>query len=64
MHVVNFQAETVEDVDEWKEALERALQAAPNAALVMNHSQSFQNESLDAIEGTSEQGESCNLSYG
>jgi hypothetical protein len=28
------QAETIEDVDEWKDALERALEAAPNAALV------------------------------
>ncbi len=52
------QAETVEDVDEWKEALERALEAAPNAALVVGHETAFRNDSHDAFEGFADHGES------
>jgi hypothetical protein len=50
------QAETVEDVDEWKEALERALEAAPNAALVVGHETAFRNDSHDAFEGFADHG--------
>uniref|UniRef100_A0A7I4EN77 Rho-GAP domain-containing protein n=2 Tax=Physcomitrium patens TaxID=3218 RepID=A0A7I4EN77_PHYPA len=50
-----LKAETVEDVDEWKDALERALQAAPNASTLSN-SPSFQTEVLESIDGSSEQG--------
>ncbi len=51
------QAETVEDVDDWKEALERALEAAPNAGLVVDHDTAFQNEIHDAFEGLPQHGE-------
>lgn len=50
-----LKAETVEDVDEWKDALERALQAAPNAS-ALSSSPSFQTEGLESIDGSSEQG--------
>ncbi|KAG0559455.1 hypothetical protein KC19_10G106200 [Ceratodon purpureus] len=50
-----LKAETVEDVEEWKDALERALQAAPNASSLSN-SPSFQTEPLESIDGLSEQG--------
>ncbi len=53
-----MQAETVEDVDDWKEALERALEAAPNAALVVGHETAFRNDSHDAFEGFADHGES------
>ena len=43
-------------MDEWRDALERALQAAPNAALALSSSSSFQNESMEIIDGTLEQG--------
>ncbi|CAM6043973.1 unnamed protein product [Sphagnum compactum] len=51
-----LKAETVEDVDEWKEALERALEAAPNAALVVGHDTAFRHESHDSFEGSAEHG--------
>ncbi|CAM6045781.1 unnamed protein product [Sphagnum compactum] len=51
-----LKAETVEDVDEWKEALERALEAAPNAALVVGHETAFRNDSHDAFEGFADHG--------
>lgn len=53
---IGLQAETIDDVDEWKVALERALAAAPNAALVVGHNGIFRNDSIDAIEGSTEQG--------
>ncbi|CAM6128714.1 unnamed protein product [Calypogeia fissa] len=53
---VTLKAETMDDVDEWKVALERALAAAPNAALVVGHNGIFRNDSIDAIEGSTEQG--------
>jgi hypothetical protein len=46
----------MEDVDEWKVALERALAAAPNAALVVGHNGIFRNDSVDQ-EGSNEQGD-------
>jgi hypothetical protein len=56
LDILNYlQAETVEDVDEWKDALERALQAAPNAS-ALSSSPSFQTEGLESIDGSSEQG--------
>jgi hypothetical protein len=51
-----LKAETVEDVDEWKEALDRALEAAPNAALVVGHETAFRNDSHDAFEGFADHG--------
>jgi hypothetical protein len=52
-----LKAETVEDVDDWKEALERALEAAPNAGLVVDHDTAFRNETHDAFEGLPQHGE-------
>ncbi|CAM6069125.1 unnamed protein product [Sphagnum tenellum] len=51
-----LKAETVEDVDEWKEALERAIEAAPNVALVVGHDTAFRHESHDSFEGSAEHG--------
>lgn len=42
-------------MDEWKDALERALLAAPNASTLSN-SPSFQTEALESLDGSSEQG--------
>ncbi len=62
------QAETVEDVDDWKEALERAFEAAaPNAGLVVDHDTAFRNETHDAFEGLpqhGEHGDSTTVIYG
>ncbi|CAK9857091.1 unnamed protein product [Sphagnum jensenii] len=51
-----LKAETVEDVEEWKEALEKAIEAAPNAALVVGHETAFRNDSHDAFEGFADHG--------
>ena len=47
-----IQAETSEDLFEWKAALEEALAQAPNAALVMGHNGIFRNDTCDAYETT------------
>lgn len=47
-----LQAESSEDLFEWKTALENALVQAPNAALVMGHNGIFRNENTDAFEGS------------
>ena len=46
-----IQAETSEDLFEWKAALEEALAQAPNAALVMGHNGIFRNDTTDVYEG-------------
>lgn len=46
------QAETSDDLYEWKTALEHALAQAPSAALVMGHNGIFRNDTNDAIEGS------------
>uniref|UniRef100_A0A0E0QC73 Rho-GAP domain-containing protein n=1 Tax=Oryza rufipogon TaxID=4529 RepID=A0A0E0QC73_ORYRU len=46
-----IQAETSEDLFEWKTALEEALAQAPNAALVMGHNGIFRNDTTDPYEG-------------
>jgi hypothetical protein len=46
-----IQAETSEDLFEWKTALEEALAQAPNAALVMGHNGIFRNDTADTYEG-------------
>eukprot|EP00249_Psilotum_nudum_P024375 c29169_g2_i1 orf=970-3543(-) len=51
-----LKAETLEDLEEWKVALERALAAAPNAALVMGQNGIFRYDSIDALEGPAESG--------
>ncbi|KAL3676888.1 hypothetical protein R1sor_026836 [Riccia sorocarpa] len=51
-----LKAETMEDLEDWKIALDRALAAAPNAELVMNHHGMFnRNDSIDT-EGSSKDG--------
>ncbi|KAH9321647.1 hypothetical protein KI387_016286, partial [Taxus chinensis] len=49
-----LKAETLDDLFEWKTALELALAQAPNAALVMGQNGIFRNDSADAIEGSGE----------
>lgn len=51
-----LKAETAEDLDDWKIALERAISAAPSAALVMGQSGIFKNDSIDAGDGPTEPG--------
>jgi hypothetical protein len=46
------QAETSEDLFEWKTALEHALAQAPSAALVMGHNGIFRNDTNDSIDGS------------
>jgi hypothetical protein len=53
--ITTMQAETLEDLFEWKAALEHALAQAPNAALVMGQNGIFRNDSVDTIEGSAEQ---------
>lgn len=50
-----LKAETTEDLEEWKAALEKALAAAPNAVLV-GQGGIFRHDSIDAGEGPTEQG--------
>eukprot|EP00250_Pteridium_aquilinum_P012767 c20929_g1_i2 orf=1058-3787(+) len=46
-----LKAETLEDLEEWKASLERAISAAPSAELVMGHSGIFKTDSIDAADG-------------
>lgn len=48
---LKFQAETSEDLYDWKTALEHALAQAPSAALVMGHG-IFRNDANDTIDGS------------
>uniref|UniRef100_A0A2P2MTH8 PH domain-containing protein n=2 Tax=Rhizophora mucronata TaxID=61149 RepID=A0A2P2MTH8_RHIMU len=47
-----LKAETLEDLYEWKTALEHALAHAPSAALVMRHNGIFRSDTNDAMEGS------------
>ncbi|WOK96040.1 rho GTPase-activating protein 7 isoform X3 [Canna indica] len=47
-----LKAESLEDLFEWKTALEHALAQAPNAALVMGHNGIFRNDNPDTFEGS------------
>ncbi|PHT34419.1 hypothetical protein CQW23_26219 [Capsicum baccatum] len=47
-----LKAETLEDLYEWKTALEHALAQAPSAALVMGHNGIFRSDSGDSVEGS------------
>ncbi|XP_070018477.1 rho GTPase-activating protein 7-like isoform X4 [Nicotiana sylvestris] len=47
-----LKAETLEDLYEWKTALEHALAQAPSAVLVMGHNGIFRNDTGDSIEGS------------
>ncbi|KAL9250033.1 Rho GTPase-activating protein 7-like protein [Drosera capensis] len=52
LKVLLCQAETAEDLYEWKTALEQALAQAPSAALVMGHNGLFRNDTQDDIDGS------------
>lgn len=45
-----LKAETLEDLYEWKTALESALAQAPNAALVMGQNGIFKNDQNDGTD--------------
>ncbi|KAA8549980.1 hypothetical protein F0562_001663 [Nyssa sinensis] len=47
-----LKAESLEDLYEWKTALEHALAQAPSATLVMGHNGIFRNDTNDSIEGS------------
>lgn len=50
-----MQAETMEDLHEWKAALEEALSNAPNAALVTGQNGMFKNEQSNTADASSDQ---------
>lgn len=50
-----LQAETLEDLYEWKEALEDALAQAPSAPLVMGQNGILRNDQAGTVEGSLEQ---------
>lgn len=52
---LKLKAETLDDLYEWKTALEHALAQAPSAALVMGHNGIFQNDRSDSVEGSFQQ---------
>ncbi|KAL7175874.1 hypothetical protein ACSBR2_029449 [Camellia fascicularis] len=50
-----LKAETLEDLYEWKVALEEALAQSPSATLVMGQNGIFRNDQADAVDGSVEQ---------
>ena len=50
-----LQAETLEDLYDWKAALEDALAQAPRATIVMGQNGIFRNDQADAFDGSAEQ---------
>lgn len=50
-----LKAETLEDLYEWKSALENALAQAPSSALVMGQNGIFKNDQTDGIDASMEQ---------
>ncbi|RVW65610.1 Rho GTPase-activating protein REN1 [Vitis vinifera] len=50
-----LKAETLEDLYEWKAALENALSQAPSAALVMGQNGVLKNDQAEAVDGSTEQ---------
>lgn len=53
--MLGMQAETMEDLHEWKAALEEALSNAPNAALVSEQNGTFKNDQINAADAASAQ---------
>ncbi|KAJ8748019.1 hypothetical protein K2173_010179 [Erythroxylum novogranatense] len=51
-----LKAETMEDLYEWKTALENALAQAPNTAIVMGQNGILKNEQIDGTDGSTEKG--------
>lgn len=56
-----LQAETLEDLHEWKAALEEALSNAPNAALVTGQNGMFKNDQINAADASSDQSNFLNI---
>ncbi|KAH6772022.1 Rho GTPase activation protein with PH domain-containing protein [Perilla frutescens var. frutescens] len=52
---LTLKAETLEDLHEWKTALEEALSNAPNAALVTGQNGMFKNDQLNAGDASLDQ---------
>ncbi|KAF6171510.1 hypothetical protein GIB67_018034 [Kingdonia uniflora] len=50
-----LKAETSEDLNDWKTALEKALTQAPSAALLMGQNGIFRNDPADIVDGPTEQ---------
>ncbi|XP_072991261.1 rho GTPase-activating protein 7-like isoform X3 [Typha latifolia] len=50
-----LKAETLEDLHEWKAALENALAQAPSAALAMGQNGIFRSDATDQVEASTEQ---------
>ncbi|XP_024930500.3 rho GTPase-activating protein REN1 isoform X3 [Ziziphus jujuba] len=50
-----LKAETLEDLHEWKAALENALAQAPSAALAMGQNGIFRNDQTDSVDSTLDQ---------
>ncbi|CAI9266424.1 unnamed protein product [Lactuca saligna] len=50
-----LKAETVDDLNEWKDALEEALANAPSASPKVGHNGTLKNENIDTTYGSSEQ---------
>ena len=54
-YLLVLQAETLEDLHDWKAALEDALAQAPSATLVIGQNGIFRNDQADAFDGSAEQ---------
>ncbi|XP_052625268.1 rho GTPase-activating protein REN1 [Lactuca sativa] len=50
-----LKAETIDDLNEWKDALEEALANAPSASPKVGHNGTLKNENIDIVNGSSEQ---------
>lgn len=50
-----LQAETSEDLYEWKTALENALSQAPSSGIVMGQNGIFRNDQTDSVDNSSDQ---------
>lgn len=51
-----LQAETLDDLYEWKAALEKALSQAPSSALSAGQNGTFGNDQAEAVDGSKEPG--------
>ncbi|GFZ10126.1 Rho GTPase activation protein (RhoGAP) with PH domain-containing protein [Actinidia rufa] len=52
---VLHEAETLEDLHDWKAALEDALSQAPSATLVMGQKGIYRNDQAEAFDGSAQQ---------
>lgn len=51
-----FQAETLDDLYEWKAALENALSQAPSSANAMGQNGTFRNDQSEEVDASKEPG--------